>query len=338
MKNFTVVIPEYNELSKDPRGFEEQLSYVSDLSKAYDVKLVDDSSTDGSWERIKEFVRTEGPEFQALRISPNGRKVGAIKKGAEESSEKYVVLTDYDSRIVNPEMIYETISNFDKNPRIAGIGLKISVDANSLWSKIQKFEYQVSEIVNSMYLNKQRKLRCISGAGGIWKREVLLELLKYHSGRHNGDDMETTAMAMRNGYEVIYDPRIEVKTKLPKSMKGIFDQRTRWALGALETFEKERDFYFDQIKNLKSRLGHVILMEWMGWATLPLAAFSLGLSLKDSNLQHLQNYLWYYLSDLGISSLIFGAGRKEIDQKKYFALLPLFPFFRTITRFPTYST
>lgn len=330
MKEFSIIVPEYNELSRDPTGFEEQLAYFSDLSRAYDVKLIDDASRDGSWERIQEYIKSKKPNFQAIRMKKNGQKVGAIKKGVECSPNKYVLLTDFDSRITNPEEIPNILSHFEENQKLAGIALKVVPENNSLMSKLQDLDYAMGRVIGALYLRKSKKLRCIPGAGGIWRKDVLLELLNYHSGRHNGDDMETTALAQKHGYDVIYNPSIVIKTKTPQGIKDLFRQRRRWELGALETFDKEKRFYLNQVKNLRNRFGHITLWEWYNWASLPLTAIIAGMSIKDGNPYLLSYYLW----DLGLTTLIISLAKNEIQNKRELVLLPLMPFYRAIANFP----
>jgi len=93
-------------------------------------------------------------------------------------------------------------------------------------------------------LGKKGFMRCICGAGGIYDSQVLLEALKYHSLRHEGDDMETTALVQSLGHKVgYYNENLEARTRVPRTWRSLIKQRIRWTVGAIDTYIKERGFY-----------------------------------------------------------------------------------------------
>jgi cellulose synthase/poly-beta-1,6-N-acetylglucosamine synthase-like glycosyltransferase len=98
-----IIVPEYNEDSRQGAdGFRRQLAYLVRLSRRYNVFLVDDASTDESWDRIVQGSRKSHPRLHLVRMDKNGQKVLAIKRALEMSTAEYVLLTDFDSRIVEP--------------------------------------------------------------------------------------------------------------------------------------------------------------------------------------------------------------------------------------------
>jgi len=257
-----VIVPEFNELSRQGPQFDSQLEYFSELAEEFQVFLVDDASNDGSWARITQSSRRYHSGFHPIRMKENGRKILAIKRAAEISSAEYVLLTDFDSRLVTAETTGRALKRFEKGPNLAGVSLRVIPDGQSFYSKIQDAEYAISRGTLGRYLDKQNSARCGTGAGCIWKRIVLLEVLREHSGRHNGDDMEATAIAMRKGYHVGYEPSVVVKTFVPQNLRDFYKQRRRWDLGALETYDKEHRFYLQQVKHLKNRLGQITVVDW----------------------------------------------------------------------------
>jgi cellulose synthase/poly-beta-1,6-N-acetylglucosamine synthase-like glycosyltransferase len=156
-----------------------------------------------------------------------------------------------------------------------------------------------------------------------------MEILDEHSGRHNGDDLESTAIALRKGYGVVYDPPVVVRTSVPQSARALYKQRKRWELGSLETYGKEKSFYFSQVKNLKSRLGHVTLLDWYGWATVvlvPLYTFNWlfhpVLAAMWASVQLLLTLALGYVS------------RDEFRTRNELFLIPLFPIYQFFAMMP----
>ena len=76
--------------------------------------------------------------------------------------------------------------------------------------------------------------------------------MREHSGRHNGDDFESTVIALRSGYTTKYTDEVIVETIVPQTPKALFTQRRRWELGSLETYGKERKFLLNQGMNLRT--------------------------------------------------------------------------------------
>ncbi len=290
---------------------------------------MDDASSDGSWERIVQLSGRLNPRLRFIRMEKNGKKVQAIKRAAEASDADYIFLTDFDSRIVNPEEIPRVIQKFGENPRLAGVSVKLVPDGNSFFSKFQDVEYGISRGIFSRYLNPQGRIRCVPGAAGVWDRKVFLSIMREHSGRHNGDDLESTAIALRDGYSAIYAKDVLVTTMVPQTPRALYAQRKRWELGSLETYDKERAFYTGQAKNLKSRLGHITLLDWYAWLTtivLPIALLNWILNPPIA--------FAYLCFEFSLASLFSYVSRNELRSKRELVLVPLFPFYRILSTIP----
>jgi cellulose synthase/poly-beta-1,6-N-acetylglucosamine synthase-like glycosyltransferase len=159
------------------------------------------------------------------------------------------------------------------------------VSSKSKW--VEKFQYKeyLWDRATHYHLGKKGKMRCIPGAGGIFKAKPLLEALRQHSLKHDGDDMETTVLIQKLGYKVGYynphvlrkngfDPKeypeVIVYTRVPNTFFKLLKQRIRWTKGACDVYLKEGRFHLGEIKR-KTRLGAqaiyeiVKLMTYPGW-------------------------------------------------------------------------
>jgi len=116
--------------------------------------------------------------------------------------------------------------------------------------KIQYYEYLAARSMHHI-LNRTGTLRCIPGAGGIFRSNALIEALQRHSLEHDGDDMEITAILQGLGYKLGYCNKfISVLTIVPDSWLKLIRQRIRWRRGALKTYYYCWPFYSNQIKGL----------------------------------------------------------------------------------------
>ena len=91
----SVVIPSYNEMGNLRKGTLSKVKrYLDKQTFSYEVIVVDDGSTDGSREYVKEFSNEE-KEFRLIENSHSG-KAGAVTTGMLEAKGDYVLFTDMD--------------------------------------------------------------------------------------------------------------------------------------------------------------------------------------------------------------------------------------------------
>lgn len=91
----SVVIPSYDEMANLQKGVLDKIEHFLSKKKfPYEVIIVDDGSTDGSVELVKQFVR-EDSNFRLIENSHLG-KGGAVTSGILNSRGDYVLFTDMD--------------------------------------------------------------------------------------------------------------------------------------------------------------------------------------------------------------------------------------------------
>lgn len=340
MARIGLVVPEYNEKSRS--DLEGRLEFFSEIAARtnglVDVVVVDDASKDGSAEALRQYVAANNPQFTALFMEKNGQKVGAIRKGVEAflPNVEYVVLSDFDSSIQPQSLdaLLEVIADLDANPQLAGYALKVVPDdSTSILNEFQRVDYAMGRGFHK-FIAKEQKTRCIAGAGGVWRRSVLEQIFPKHSGRHNGDDMELTALAMKAGFRIKYAPNVVIKTQTPKDYFTLRRQRIRWEKGALETFAKEWKFYAKQVAKVPrlSRFGIATAWELANWALLPAGAYFAAQAVENRDAMYMARY---YAFDLAFTAASMAYVWNEIEhKKKAIAMLPLMPVLRAAVQLP----
>jgi cellulose synthase/poly-beta-1,6-N-acetylglucosamine synthase-like glycosyltransferase len=292
---FKIYVPVFN-----GAGFiDDTLRKIEKEGYLPNVKVIDDASTDDTPKILKRWKDEKGIEYVSMEI--NGQKIASIKKVLEAEERdgtlpEYVILHDADSFLKINNIRYpngngkfqeaiEKVIEFMEKMEWAAIAFQDVplVSPKSTW--VEKFQYKEYfwDRVTHYHLGKKGKMRCIPGAGGIFKAKPLLEALRQHSLKHDGDDMETTAILQRLGYKVGYYsphvlrkngfdsaeyPEIIVYTRVPNTFFKLLKQRIRWTKGACDVYLKEGRFYLSEIK-LRTRLGVLALCELVKLITYP---------------------------------------------------------------------
>ncbi len=96
--DFSLVIPAYNERASLPKCLEEAKQALQGLSLTYEIIIVDDGSTDGTWEELERITAQSVTKyaFRALRFSRNFGKEAAIAAGLQVSCGKATCVMDAD--------------------------------------------------------------------------------------------------------------------------------------------------------------------------------------------------------------------------------------------------
>ncbi|MEN6343881.1 MAG: dolichyl-phosphate beta-glucosyltransferase [Armatimonadia bacterium] len=95
VRSLSIVIPAYNEKKRLPPSLERICDWAADQSRAIDIVLVDDGSTDGTLEAAEATVAGRVP-LQALVNKPNRGKGFSVRRGMMEAEGDCVLFTDAD--------------------------------------------------------------------------------------------------------------------------------------------------------------------------------------------------------------------------------------------------
>lgn len=85
------VVPVYNEEATVAKV----LSTVLAQAPVQEVVVVDDASSDNTWQKLEEFARSE-PRVKLFRQTPNQGKGAALRRGFQEATAQVVIVQDAD--------------------------------------------------------------------------------------------------------------------------------------------------------------------------------------------------------------------------------------------------
>ena len=231
----SIIVPAYNE----SEVIQSSLSSLLELRYPYyEIIAVDDGSTDGTFEKMKEF---EGNHY-GVRVTvyrkENSGKADTLNYGIRHSRAPIVVCMDSDSRLTADALRY-AVYHF-RDPHVGAVAGNVKViNRHNIWTKLQALEY--IEGLN-IVRNAQayfRSVNVIPGPIGIFRRSAIEGTGGYDSDTF-AEDFDMTVKILADGWKIDYEPKAVAFTEAPEELLDIIQQRYRWSRGILQALRKQR--------------------------------------------------------------------------------------------------
>nr|WKN39336.1 glycosyltransferase [Tunicatimonas sp. TK19036] len=296
----SLIVPMYNE---GQTIIDSVRSLLSLQYNNYEVIVVNDGSTDESLRKLIQYfqlvptylesnyqlpTKTVGciyksrhKVFNKLVVidKANGGKADALNAGLNHAQSDLVATMDADS-IISPDALLKMVKPFlqqDKRVIATGSIVRIAnsctiedgslVDVQlptSLLARFQALEYIRVFLLSRLGWSRLNGLLLISGAFGLFDREIAMKAGGYYT-KTVGEDMELTVRMRRYmhdhklEYKVVYIPDPLCWTEAPTSLSQLSRQRNRWARGTAETLIKHRGLLFNP------KYGRMGLLSYPYW-------------------------------------------------------------------------
>ncbi|MDT0645119.1 glycosyltransferase [Zunongwangia sp. F260] len=257
--NFDVIV--VNDGSKDDS--------IPVLIKAFDlVKSSREYHPQISTKEVKNIYTSTNSAFSKLIVvdKMNGGKADALNVGMNVSKNPYLVCIDVDC-IMDKDVLLKLAKPYleqsDKrviatggvvriaNSCVIRSGKLVEVKApDNFLARVQVIEYLRAFILGRMAWSKLDGLLIISGAFGMFDREIAMKSGGYDTNTV-GEDMELIVRMRRymidhkQPYAVQYIPDPLCWTEAPESYKILGKQRSRWMRGTIETLWTHRKMMFN---------------------------------------------------------------------------------------------
>lgn len=304
--SISIIAPAYNE---EATIIDNVRSLLSLHYSNFEVIIVNDGSTDQSMEKLIGFYELEPVEFalnEQIKTKPlrhvyksrnpafsrltvvdkvNGGKSDALNMGINISEKELILCIDVDC-IVEQDALLKMVKPFmDEPKKVIATGGVIRI-ANScdvedgrlvkvhmpksLLPRFQTLEYIRAFLVGRMAWSRLNGLLLISGAMGLFDKEIVIK-----SGGYNhstvGEDMELVVRMRRYmhdnrlKYRVVYIPDPLCWTECPSDINILARQRNRWTRGTIETLLYHKELFFNPRYGLLGLISYPywLFFEWL---------------------------------------------------------------------------
>ena len=230
----SVIVPAHNEAKVIDKTINSLLEMTY---PGAEIIVVDDGSTDNTYERILELYGSN-PKVRVFK-KPNEGKGQALNFGIERSQAEIILAIDADT-ILYPDSAEKLARHFS-DPRVGAVAGNAKVGNRiNLLTKWQALEYVTSQNLDRRAFAISNCITVVPGAIGAWRRQLVLDL-----GGFNNDtlaeDAELTLRILRSGYKIDYEEEAIALTEAPDTVGAFLKQRFRWMYGTLQAAWKNRD-------------------------------------------------------------------------------------------------
>jgi cellulose synthase/poly-beta-1,6-N-acetylglucosamine synthase-like glycosyltransferase len=277
----TIIVPAHNEENVIVESVRAMLALEY---SEYEVIVVDDGSTDATFARLQEAfdlqrvhrvvpgqVRTigeitgtyapvSGEPLLVVRKVSAGLRADAVNAGLDLARYPLVCMVDADSILETTALVAIAKPFVDDPGRVVAAGGVINIangssvyrggieDARhgrSWLARIQSVEYTRSFLLGRIGWSRLGSLLIISGAFGLFRRDVLLEFGGLDP-KSLGEDAELVTSIhehmrkAKRDYRVVLVPDSTCCTELPETFSQLATQRRRWSRGLAQLVRKHR--------------------------------------------------------------------------------------------------
>lgn len=242
----TIIVPAWNEEKTIYKTIKSLLSLNYPKDKL-DIFLVDDGSTDGTFDIMKKFAsntNTKKTNYPAIRIfkKENGGKHTALNLGLNHTNTEYVGCFDADS-MADSEALVRIMSYFEKDPEtMAVVPSILARNSGNFIQKAQQEDYNMSVFLKKI-LSTIGAIHVTPGPLTIFRKKVFDDLGPYRHA-HNTEDMEIAYRMQQNHYKIEHCNDAYVYTNTPSSVRTLYKQRLRWIYGFINNTIDYRNLLF----------------------------------------------------------------------------------------------
>lgn len=318
----SILVPAYNETA----GIVESVRSMAMVSyPRFEIVVANDGSTDDTLQKLIETfdmfpvpypIRANiptGPIRQVYKSrlpipltvvdKENGGRADALNAAINASLFPYILATDADVILDGSALVQAMRLVAEDRKRTVAVGGNVRpingcrvrhghvVEAKMperLLERYQLLEYVRSFIASRPAWSVLNSLPILSGAFGIFHRDVVVEVGGFTTG-HFGEDMDLTMRVHRylrdagDDYRVVYSPAAVAWTEVPPTKKVLRRQRIRWHRGLMTAMRDFRSSLFNPRHGTVGMLSWPAMallefiapiVEFLGWFIVPIAVLT----------------------------------------------------------------
>jgi len=239
----------------------------------FEIIIVDDGSDDES-QYIGRAMERNGEIALFLRNKDRGGKASAANLALNHCNGKYVVHLDADCSFYR-NAIEQAMIPFYIRENVGAVGgnLQVRNDEDSLCTMLQAIEYLLYISVGRTVSSSLGILRIVSGAFGVFRKDVLERIKGWDVGP--GLDGDLTIKIRKLGYKIHFEPKAVALTSVPNTFGQLTKQRIRWSRSLvrfrlrkhLDLFKPNRNFSLSNFASVAESVIYDLLLNlmWYGY-------------------------------------------------------------------------
>jgi cellulose synthase/poly-beta-1,6-N-acetylglucosamine synthase-like glycosyltransferase len=232
----TVIIPCWNEEETVVKTVESMLAIDYPKDKLI-IKVIDDGSTDGTWERAQVFK--DIPNVH-LHRKENGGKHTAMNYAIAHTTTDFVGNLDADA-FIEKDTLKKTMWQFLNDPEMMAVSPAVVIhEPQNALERAQAVEFDIFILVKKA-LGSINGIHVTQGQFSMYRKKVFDELGPYQKA-HQTEDLEIAYRMHANGYKIGQCHDAFVHTVAMDTLPTLFKQRLRWVYGFLNNSYDYRQY------------------------------------------------------------------------------------------------
>lgn len=268
----SILIPCYNEAD----NAEETMSHALALQYPdFEVIAINDGSVDGT-AAVLARMASENPRLRVVELAKNQGKAMALQAGALLACHEILIGIDGDA-LLDKHSAHWLVRHFVADARVAAVtGNPRIRNRSTLLGRVQVGEF--SSIVG-MIKRAQKYFGSLFTVSGVITafRKSAVHSVGYWSADMLTEDIDITWKLQRAGWKVNFEPNALVWILMPETLRGLWKQRLRWAMGGAQVLLRN----FDVLLKPRQSFMWPLLLEMcasVAWSYLMLLLTALWLA------------------------------------------------------------
>jgi biofilm PGA synthesis N-glycosyltransferase PgaC len=279
----------------------------------YEILVIDDGSTDDTYERARGIARQEKKISIRVFAKPNGGKSDALNFGIARSRGEFVLNMDGDT-VLSSNALSTCIRHFD-DQKIGAVAGNVKVyNRENLLTRMQALEYIEGLAMARKAQSYVRLCNVIPGPLGMFRKSALVQVGGYDHDTF-AEDSDVTLKLLLMGWQTAYEPTAIAWVETPNKALDLIKQRYRWSRGVLQAIIKHKNMLWNLKKGgINSFTLWYMLFENMIWPLTNVISNLVFIYLGiNYGVLLLFLYWWIQLTVLDVIAAIYAAVLEKED-------------------------
>ena len=250
----------------------------------FEVIAINDGSSDHTAERLAVLAARHG-RLRVIHLDRNLGKANAMRMGALAAHGEYLVCIDGDA-LLDEYATHWMLSHLLSGPRVGAVtGNPRIRNRTSLLGRMQVGEFSATIGLIKRTQQLWGSLFTVSGVVVMFRRRALLQV-GFWAPDILTEDIDISWRLQVAGWRIRFQPAALAWILMPETIRGLWKQRLRWAMGGVQTIVRHRDVwlkprswrmwpvYAEYLSSVvwayaMASVLAIGVITWLGWPPLP---------------------------------------------------------------------